>query len=314
MKGIFHLLDSLRNLTTEEWEAVFVDDSTDGTTEVLTRYCRSESRAVLLAEAHARTPAEARNKGVAHCRANTVAFVDANYSFDKDWLEKALIHLREPVVAGVGGGVVLDPKNPYAEALSSWLGSMNSPVFSKCNQVRGTSFLRAQNIVLKRAVFLEVGGFDPEMRFCEDEDLSYRIRQRGYRLLLTDSNVTHHWNVRSFKDFSCLMLTYGLGRCLAARHCGLALSNSRLVLPLSFASFVVALIFGTLYWDFALAFALLTLYLLTVLTYALATRLSSARSVAEAVFLYVLGHLSYSLGFFSAFMPSGIRKRIVVAG
>jgi len=46
-------------------------------------------------------------------------------------------------------------------------------------------------------VLLAAGGFDEGFRRCEDVDLSYRVRQAGYRFAYTPSAVVYHHNERT---------------------------------------------------------------------------------------------------------------------
>lgn len=57
-----------------------------------------------------------------------------------------------------------------------------------------TSWFSGAAVVLRREAFQKVGGFDEKLfMYCEDVDLSWRLRSKGYRLLYCPSlTITHH--------------------------------------------------------------------------------------------------------------------------
>jgi len=54
--------------------------------------------------------------------------------------------------------------------------------------VRDVPWARASTLLVRRDVFLSIGGFDEGFFFYEeDEDLCWRMRRRGYRIGVVDS-------------------------------------------------------------------------------------------------------------------------------
>lgn len=56
----------------------------------------------------------------------------------------------------------------------------------------GTLFCHGAAMLVRRDLFIELGGFDPLFFYQEDNDLSYRAWRKGYRCLFEPSASVHH--------------------------------------------------------------------------------------------------------------------------
>ena len=67
--------------------------------------------------------------------------------------------------------------------------------------------LSACNMAIQRDLFYSLGGFDEELRFNEDSDLSYRLRKSGHGMLYSPrARVNHLKKIGSYRGSpaSCL--------------------------------------------------------------------------------------------------------------
>ena len=101
-------LDSLRDQTLTDWEAVIVDDgSTDETPVVLGRYAARDPRFRHLRQANAGLSA-ARNAGIAVARGELVTFLDSDDEYHPDHLALRERYMRDhPGVDLIHGGLVI---------------------------------------------------------------------------------------------------------------------------------------------------------------------------------------------------------------
>jgi GT2 family glycosyltransferase len=168
-------VESVLAQTCSDLELIVVDDgSTDETTAMIRSLGDCRLRVVRLDES--RGPSRARNEGVARSRAALLAFLDS----DDEWLPEKLDHqlarmCEDPRVAVVycrdrrvddwtGRRAPIGAALPEGDVSRMLLRGWN-PAFS--------------SVVLRRSVFQDAGGFDPELPAFTDHDLLLRIAQMG---------------------------------------------------------------------------------------------------------------------------------------
>jgi glycosyltransferase involved in cell wall biosynthesis len=134
-------------------------------------------------------PAAARNRGAAAARGDFLLFVDADCLLAPDAVERLL------EAAGAGYGALVGAVVP--EAGQYWVlcnNLMAFPEFLTLDQPGERACLPSFCLLVPRAVWDAVGTFDE--RFPgpagEDLDLSFRMRQAGYRLGCAPAAAVRH--------------------------------------------------------------------------------------------------------------------------
>ncbi len=81
-------------------------------------------------------------------------------------------------------------------------------------------YLLTANVAFRRDALLAVQGFaEREGAWCEDADLSFRLRQAGYRLRVSASGrVTHYGSPRSVRGLARELYRYGYGNSVLSRN------------------------------------------------------------------------------------------------
>jgi glycosyltransferase involved in cell wall biosynthesis len=165
---------SIRASGVDGIEVVVVDDgSTDGTADVVTALAGDDL--VLVRQANA-GPAAARNAAVARARGELLAFLDADDVWPPDGLRRQLDALEAD--AGADG----------VHGMTQFFGDLDHVRvrFDRPQErvLRG-AFLGS--LVVRRAAFDRVGGFDESLRTSEDYDWFLRAREVGLRFVLNDA-------------------------------------------------------------------------------------------------------------------------------
>lgn len=172
-------------------EIVVVDNgSTDDT-----RFVASSMGARVVVEPELKVGA-LRNRGVAVCSGQVLAFVDSDHEVPEDWIESGTRALElSPEVVAVGA-----PCLPPTDG--TWVQSVWS-----IHRLRGpnreeVAWLGAGNLFVRRSAFLEVGGFSEDLIASEDVDLCYRLKERGGKIFLdkTIRNI-HHGEPKTVLQF-----------------------------------------------------------------------------------------------------------------
>ncbi|MCP3926359.1 MAG: glycosyltransferase [Desulfobacterales bacterium] len=128
------------------------------------------------------TPGKGRNHGWKHLVTPYVQFLDADTILNRNWFKKALSHFDENISAVCGNRSEIFPeKNIYH-------------VFTDLEWDYEKGFCRyfGGDVLLKREVLEETGGFDDDLVAGEDPELSYRIRMNGWKILRIDEDMTLH--------------------------------------------------------------------------------------------------------------------------
>jgi mycofactocin glycosyltransferase len=176
----------------ERLDVIVVDDaSTDGTREAVQAGPASRVR-LLARETHSGQSA-CRNAGAAEAGGDVLAFIDSDCIASPEWLKSLVGDFDDPSVVAVGGGV-------HAKDPVSWIEryeAVASPLYkgsSDAEVVPGSSVdaLASCNLLVRRASFLESGGFDAALRFGEDVDLVWRLRGNGGRILYRHAGAVDH--------------------------------------------------------------------------------------------------------------------------
>ena len=173
--------------------------STDATARVV-RERAADDRRLALVNGHGRlNAAQACNLGIQQGRSELVARVDAHTYLYPDYLRRAAELLTEegPAVCCVGAQPEQVGETPFGEAVALARGSsfgVGSSVYAD-NRVRA-DVDTIQAGVYRRGPLEEVGGFRTDMLVGEDEELNWRLKKAGYRLVL-DTSVRFIYTTRS---------------------------------------------------------------------------------------------------------------------
>jgi cellulose synthase/poly-beta-1,6-N-acetylglucosamine synthase-like glycosyltransferase len=179
-------------------EVMVVDGcSTDGTVEIAEKY------PVKVVSEPLNAPA-AYNYALKMIRNEVLGFIDADAKVEKEWLNKLVPYLDDPQVAGVSGGIeTWNEDNPWARSIGYDLKNRYARL--RKNAVR----IATMNLLLKKSIVEDVGGFDEKLPSQYDTDLGFRITSRGYKILYESNAKCYHFNRSTVKAYFRQQLQYG---------------------------------------------------------------------------------------------------------
>lgn len=170
--------------------------------------------------ARGKQPSVQRNVAIKAAQGDLIYFLDDDARPKPETLRRAAQHFSDPQVKMVGGPNVCPKDAPWLEqlfavVLSSWLAFASSRArYTPVGQVRQSSEkeLILCNLVARRDILLELGGFDESLYPNEENALMDHIQKRGGKLLYDPEVVVERRPRSTLKAFARMLLTYGRGR------------------------------------------------------------------------------------------------------
>ena len=204
-------LDAFKSTSYKQYEIIVVDDcSTDRSVEI-----SHEKGARVLKMPRQSGPGGARNLGAQEARGEVLFFVDADVVVKPDALERvAADFIAYPEVAAVFGSY--DDEPAEKNFISQYKNLFHRFVHQQARTEAETFWAGCGAI--RRDVFLAVNGFDAE-RYprpaIEDIELGYRMRAKGYRILLDkqlQAKHLKHWTMKSMlhADIFCRAVPWSM--------------------------------------------------------------------------------------------------------
>jgi GT2 family glycosyltransferase/glycosyltransferase involved in cell wall biosynthesis len=194
----------------ERFEVIVVDDcSTDATAEIVPQmegvvYVRNATNSGFIASC---------NRGAEKARGDYLLFLNNDTIVKRGWLSALVDTFAEEPQAGIVGSKLVYPDGRLQEAggiiwrdASGWnYGKLDDPEKPEYNYLREVDYCSAAALMVPKALFQSVGGFEKKYApaYYEDTDLSFKIRRAGYKVLYQPlSEVIHYEGATGGTDLS----------------------------------------------------------------------------------------------------------------
>jgi len=206
--------DCLNGLLEQDYPAVVeilvVDGrSTDRTREIVESY----GPPVRLLDNPRVTAAAAMNVGIEHCQTELFVRVDAHSTYATNYVSQSVKTSLETGASVVGGPMRPQGTTPFGEAVavvtSSPLG-VGPGKFHYATELQEVDTVYLG--IFRREEVLEVGGYDEEnlQWAAEDQELNYRIRKHGGRIILDPEIQSTYFPRSSAKALAKQYYNYGV--------------------------------------------------------------------------------------------------------
>lgn len=191
-----------RHALAASFEVIVVDDgSTDGSPELLPRvpnlvYVRNDATLGFV---------RSINRGARAARGRFLMLLNNDTQVQPGWLDELVAAFGDPAV-GIAGSKLIYPSGHLQEAGAvlradgsvELVGLNDDPARPEYNVRREVDHCSGASLMIRRQLFLELGGFDEAYApaYFEDCDLSLRVRSRGLKVVyVPGSLVVHHLSV-----------------------------------------------------------------------------------------------------------------------
>jgi cellulose synthase/poly-beta-1,6-N-acetylglucosamine synthase-like glycosyltransferase len=133
-----------------------------------------------------------------------LGYIDSDAKVEVDWLRKVVPRLEEPKVAGVSGSIeTWNIDNPWAKSIGYELKNR----YQRIGKYTGR--IATMNLLLKRSVIEEAGGWDENLTSQYDTDFGFRISALGYKIAYEPTAVCYHYNRPTLTAYYRQQLQYG---------------------------------------------------------------------------------------------------------
>jgi lipopolysaccharide/colanic/teichoic acid biosynthesis glycosyltransferase/GT2 family glycosyltransferase len=259
---------SAQTVARDLYEVIVVDDgSTDGTSEVARR---TGARVIVQPNSGA---AAARNRGAAVARGDLLLFTDADCAPVSGWIAALVAPFGDARVAGAKGTYLTDQR----AIVSRFTQLEYQDRYDRMARVESINFVDTYSAAYRRDIFLANAGFDPAFRFDEDQEFSFRLTEKGYRLVFAPAAQVYHRHNATLAAYirrKFLMAYWKVpvtrrhpGRAVKDSHTPQALKLQMGLAAVTVVAFLVAILVGLADWG--LSAPAVTVGLLTALVFGL---------------------------------------------
>jgi cellulose synthase/poly-beta-1,6-N-acetylglucosamine synthase-like glycosyltransferase len=209
-----------------------------------------------------RGPAAARNAGVHRAHGDLVVFTDADCEAAPDFVAKLVAPMVDERICGAKGAYLTRQRSIVA----TFVQCEYEQRYRHAAAHEWLDFVDTSACCFRRKEILQAGGFDTELRVCEDQELSFRLSKAGVRIVFTPEARTYHHHCERPVDY--VRKKFRIARWkvqVLRRHPDKALHDShtpqtlKLQIGLAYALALVAA--GSPRWSWRPAATVLCLYL-----------------------------------------------------
>lgn len=174
------------------YEIIVVDDgSQDETADI------AEHMGIHVVRQERRRPAGARNTGIQAAGGDIICFTDADCAPKEDWLEQVLQPFDDPEIAGCKGTYATRQRSIVARFVQIEYEDKYDLLYGQ----RYIDFIDTYSAAYRRDVLVANNGFDESFPYLEDQELSFRLATRGYRMVFQPGAVVYHRHAADAFDY-----------------------------------------------------------------------------------------------------------------
>jgi len=143
------------------------------------------------------------NNAARQARGKYVLFLNNDTQVQENWLFPLVELIEKDDSIGAVGSKLLFENGMLQEAggifwndATAWnYGRMSDPALPEFNYVKEADYISGASLMIRKSVWVELGGFDEIFApaYCEDADICFSMRKKGYKVLYQPSSVVVHF-------------------------------------------------------------------------------------------------------------------------
>ncbi len=143
------------------------------------------------------------NHAAKFAKGKYILFLNNDTIVQKDWLTSLVELIEADEKIGIVGSKLLYSNEKLQEAggivwndASGWnYGRLDDPEKSEYCYVKEVDYISGASMMIRSTLWRDIGGFDPiyAPAYCEDTDLAFEARKRGYKVVLQPKSLVIHF-------------------------------------------------------------------------------------------------------------------------
>lgn len=143
------------------------------------------------------------NRAAKLARGEYIIFLNNDTQVHEEWLSSLVELIESDDKIGMVGSKLVYPDGSLQEAggiiwsdASGWnYGRNQNADMPEYNYVRECDYISGASIMISKSLWDEIGGFDERFKpaYCEDSDLAFEVRKRGYKVMYQPKSVVTHF-------------------------------------------------------------------------------------------------------------------------
>lgn len=185
-RDIGECLTSLLKQSYNTFEVIVVDDgSTDSTVKIVKNFIKNNKKIRLIKGQH-KGPGFSRNLGAKKAKGDILVFVDADMTFDKNYIKNLVRPIFSGMTVGTGHGL-------------EYAGNLDN-VWSRCWGKIRVSPQEKEGVIfraIEKKVFFDNGMFDPKYGYADDQTFFIKY---GMKSVLIPNAICYHKNAETLRE------------------------------------------------------------------------------------------------------------------
>lgn len=284
----------------DRYEIIVSDGmSTDSSRDLIIEFKQKFKNLILLDNQKINTPS-GLNLGIKKSSGEVVIILGTHSKVGKDFISTNIKTLDEEKASCVGGTLKNLSKKNLGEVIAMAMSSPFGVGGAKFRYGKKKEWVDSVAFgAYRREVFDKIGLFDEKLVYSEDEDLNWRIRDSGEKILLNPEIEVYYYPRENLIDLFKQYFRYGFSKInfIKKHPKGFRL---RYIVP---SLFVISLLLSLLFWIISiyflyLFFIILGAYILCSLTFSfIAVRRKRFINFFLLPPIFLTLHISYGIGF-----------------
>lgn len=143
------------------------------------------------------------NNAAKEAKGKFILFLNNDTNVQKDWLKYLIDLIESDKKIGMVGSKLIYEDGRLQEAggiiwndASGWnYGRLDDPEKPEYNYVKEVDYISGASIMIRRDLWNAIGGFDERYvpAYCEDSDLAFEVRKKGYKVMYQPKSVVVHF-------------------------------------------------------------------------------------------------------------------------